>query len=243
MKRVFASVTLILGVLLAGCAGANAGKKVDYHGFGCVLSYEKNIAFNKYDIEVSFDGETQLRMTQGEKEYFQNEIPAGAHTIEVIGIGKGSNNASHKVDVVKPTYLSLTVKARWGGIDIVGVDELTLEQFVGTQKQVQDSRTALSEPTPSVTSGPTITLAPVQAEIEAPPAAGSELKVYFIDVGQADSALLTCDGANMLIDGGNAADSDLIYTFLKNHGIMNLDYVIATHVHEDHVGGLAGALN
>ena len=67
--------------------------------------------------------------------------------------------------------------------------------------------------------------------------------VYFIDVGQADSALAVCDGAAMLIDGGNVADSDLIYTFLKNHGVTHLNYIIATHAHEDHVGGLAGALN
>jgi competence protein ComEC len=71
----------------------------------------------------------------------------------------------------------------------------------------------------------------------------SGLTVYFIDVGQADSALVFCDGAAMLIDGGSAADSDLIYTFLKNHGVTRLDYIVATHAHEDHVGGLAGALN
>ena len=68
-------------------------------------------------------------------------------------------------------------------------------------------------------------------------------KVYFIDVGQADSALVVCDGKAMLIDGGNAADSDLIYSFLKNHNITHLDYIVATHAHEDHIGGLAGALN
>ena len=77
------------------------------------------------------------------------------------------------------------------------------------------------------------------------PAAGDDsgFTAYFIDVGQADSTLIVCDGAAMLIDGGNAADSDLIYTFLRNHGVMHLDYIIATHAHEDHVGGLAGALN
>ena len=67
--------------------------------------------------------------------------------------------------------------------------------------------------------------------------------VYFIDVGQADAALIVCDGASMLIDGGNAADSSLIYSFLRKRGIDHLDYIIATHAHEDHVGGLAGALN
>ncbi|MDR0292817.1 MAG: MBL fold metallo-hydrolase [Oscillospiraceae bacterium] len=72
---------------------------------------------------------------------------------------------------------------------------------------------------------------------------GSGLTVYFIDVGQADSALLLCDGAAMLIDGGNPSDSDLLYTFLKNRGVSRLDYIVATHAHADHVGGLAGALH
>ena len=67
--------------------------------------------------------------------------------------------------------------------------------------------------------------------------------IYFIDVGQADSALIICDDETMLIDGGNAGDSDLIYTFLRNRGVTHLDYVVATHAHEDHVGGLSGALN
>ena len=46
----------------------------------------------------------------------------------------------------------------------------------------------------------------------------------------------------MLIDGGNAADSNVIYTYLKKHEVKHLDYIIATHAHEDHVGGLPGAL-
>jgi len=71
----------------------------------------------------------------------------------------------------------------------------------------------------------------------------SSFEIHFIDVGQADAALILCDGKAMLIDGGNVADSSLIYTFLKNHGIDHLDYIVCTHAHEDHVGGLAGALN
>ena len=66
--------------------------------------------------------------------------------------------------------------------------------------------------------------------------------VHFIDVGQADAALVQCDGKAMLIDGGNAADSDLVYTYLKKQQIEYLDYVVCSHAHEDHVGGLSGAL-
>lgn len=75
------------------------------------------------------------------------------------------------------------------------------------------------------------------------PSTSSGFKVHFIDVGQADAALVICDGKTMLIDGGNSADSNLIYTYLKKQGVSHLDYIIATHAHEDHVGGLSGALN
>lgn len=71
----------------------------------------------------------------------------------------------------------------------------------------------------------------------------STFQVHFIDVGQADCALVLCDGKAMLIDGGNRDDSSLVYAYLKQHGISHLDYIVATHAHEDHVGGLAGALN
>lgn len=86
---------------------------------------------------------------------------------------------------------------------------------------------------------------PTEPEATTPPSIpnSSGFTVYFIDVGQADAALVVCDGKTMLIDGGNAADSNLIYSFLKKKGVSHLDYIIATHAHEDHVGGLSGALN
>ena len=71
---------------------------------------------------------------------------------------------------------------------------------------------------------------------------GEELRVLFIDVGQADSALLTCGGESLLIDGGNVDDSSTVYTVLKKNGVTHLDYVVCTHAHEDHAGGLSGAL-
>ena len=81
-----------------------------------------------------------------------------------------------------------------------------------------------------------------QAQPE-PLAEGSGFEVHFIDVGQADSALVICDGHYMLIDGGNAEDSDLVYAYLEQHGAKHLDCMVASHAHEDHIGGLSGALN
>ena len=69
------------------------------------------------------------------------------------------------------------------------------------------------------------------------------LEAHFIDVGQADAALVVCEGRAMLIDGGDIGDSSLIYSYLERHGLDYLDYIVCSHPHEDHVGGLAGALN
>jgi len=71
----------------------------------------------------------------------------------------------------------------------------------------------------------------------------NEIVVYFLDVGQAAAAFIICDGRTMLIDGGGASSSNLIYSFLDRNGIDHLDYIVNTHPHEDHVGGLSGALN
>ncbi len=64
------------------------------------------------------------------------------------------------------------------------------------------------------------------------------LKVHYIDVGQADSILIEQNKHFMLIDAGNNADSNLVVNYLKQQNVSKLDYVIGTHPHEDHIGGL-----
>ena len=71
----------------------------------------------------------------------------------------------------------------------------------------------------------------------------NNLKVYYFDVGQADSILVVNDNKTMLIDAGNNDDGELIVNNIKKLGISKLDYVIGTHPHEDHIGGLDNVID
>ena len=64
------------------------------------------------------------------------------------------------------------------------------------------------------------------------------LYVHYIDVGQGDSELVCCNGEYMLIDAGEPDASDTVLEYLDRHGIDKLDYLVCTHGHSDHCGGL-----
>ncbi len=64
------------------------------------------------------------------------------------------------------------------------------------------------------------------------------LQVHFIDVGQADGILITQGNHNMLIDAGTNEAAEIVVDYLNENKINDLDYVIGTHPHEDHIGGL-----
>lgn len=66
----------------------------------------------------------------------------------------------------------------------------------------------------------------------------TSLKVYFFDVGQADSMLIQNNGENMLIDAGNNEDGEMLVNNLKTLGVEKIDYLVGTHPHEDHIGGM-----
>ena len=72
-------------------------------------------------------------------------------------------------------------------------------------------------------------------------AAGME--IVFLDVGEGDAIFVTADGESMMVDGGLPEYSDMIYSFLKARDTDVLKYVVCTHPHSDHVGGLSGALS
>ena len=82
-------------------------------------------------------------------------------------------------------------------------------------------------------------------EIEVAPGVTSTyglMRVHFIDVGQADSAFIELgNGQTMLIDAGRSG-SDVV-DYIRNLQYETIDYVVASHPHDDHIGGMATVLN
>ncbi len=65
-----------------------------------------------------------------------------------------------------------------------------------------------------------------------------EMEVHFLDVGQGDCTLIRCGGEAMLIDAGDNEQGTKIQSYLQNHGVDDLKYVVCTHPDEDHIGGI-----
>lgn len=71
----------------------------------------------------------------------------------------------------------------------------------------------------------------------------NKMLVHYIDVGQGDSILIQVNNKNLLIDAGPKSDKTKLLDYLSNLNLEKLDYVIATHPHEDHIGNMADIID
>lgn len=94
---------------------------------------------------------------------------------------------------------------------------------------IQPSTTAFSESEPIQT---------VELSTSEPETIEGTLVLHMIDVGQADSFLLVQNGHTALIDCGTRSTGEDVVKYLKKLGVTKLDYVIGTHPHYDHMGGM-----
>lgn len=99
--------------------------------------------------------------------------------------------------------------------------------FSCEQQPAEDANTTFPEVVPAPTAG----------------ADADEMTVSFLDVDQGDSILIQAEAGTVLIDAGERDQDDVVIADLKKYGVTEIDYIIATHPHSDHIGGLIGVLN
>lgn len=71
----------------------------------------------------------------------------------------------------------------------------------------------------------------------------SKLNIFYFYVGEADCTLIMNKGQVMLIDAGEDTDGELIVQFLKKIEVQQIDYLVATHSDDDHIGGMKDIVN
>ena len=76
-------------------------------------------------------------------------------------------------------------------------------------------------------------LAPIVLSTSCP----DDVTVYFLDVGQGDSILVKTPSKNILIDGGPTSAGSTVLNDLNAYQVTKIDLMVATHPHEDHIGG------
>jgi beta-lactamase superfamily II metal-dependent hydrolase len=72
---------------------------------------------------------------------------------------------------------------------------------------------------------------------------GEHIFIHYIDVGQGNAVLIQSADHAVLIDAGEARYGTRVVTYLREAGVTRLDYVVATHPHSDHIGGLIAVIN
>lgn len=79
-------------------------------------------------------------------------------------------------------------------------------------------------------------------DVLSPTVPDGDVQIHFIDVGQGDSTLICSDEVSILIDAGPGSSADALASFVKRR-TYEIDYMILTHPHEDHIGGSDDILN
>lgn len=70
-----------------------------------------------------------------------------------------------------------------------------------------------------------------------------EVLFHFIDVSQGDAALIQSEGKNMLIDAGPKSSGKRLVDYMKQQNVTTLDYLVASHPLDDHIGGMRDVLD
>lgn len=154
--------------------------------------------------------------------------------------GSGTQNKARKFKLWYVLIALFALVSLFSGCS----NQNTVDTTPSPSIQVSQSPSQLPEASPSPSAEPEPSSVPAIGMLtEKLPTNNTELRIDYINVGQADSILITNNGESMLIDAGNNADGNDVVGYLNARGVLSLKYVVGTHPHEDHIGGLDTVIN
>lgn len=158
---------------------------------------------------------------------------------------KESSNNKIKIINTLVTIAILIAIAFFGGENILDVITAHSQEIIGTQngQTAETKKLTINRNSNDGEQDADITVQVGDSCISEINVNEDTLRVYYFDVGQADSILIVNNGESMLIDAGNNSDGNLVVNNIKKIGINKLNYVVGTHSHEDHIGGLDDVIN
>ena len=249
MKKTLVSLLLVLCCLffLVGCGGEATDIQVDSTEQSVEGAYSGDLAFYAELPDKSVCVDKTIEVTGEFTEKFLSNYYIGSSSDEFYIFFFFDEKTDEVKQLAEGDIITVRGKCvdseddkmQLSACELVSVIKNEQTQVLPPTPEPTQEEAVAPQPTPTPTQKPTATpdLTPE------PTPENSTFSIHFIDVGQADAALVECDGHYMLIDGGNVEDSNLIYSVLKKADVKKLDIIVGTHAHEDHVGGLPGALN
>ena len=113
-----------------------------------------------------------------------------------------------------------------------------------TSPLIEETTASSTETTTTIATTTTTTVSTTAEPVVEFTEFSDDMKVHFIDVDQGDSTFIELpNGEAMLIDAGEADQGDKVVTYIYTQGYDTIDYVVATHAHSDHIGGLPVVLD
>ena len=135
----------------------------------------------------------------------------------------------------KTSFLAILLAALVLAAGVVTKDSELIKSYVPVLlEQLQTMDTAVPEEMPPKAEAKTQ---------EAVKTADDILAVTALDIGQGDSILVQMQGKNILIDSGDRSEAARLLTKLEENHVEQIDMLIATHPHADHIGGMKAVLN
>lgn len=162
---------------------------------------------------------------------------------------KITENPGTSLSVEKTTDPTKFDRANQTSITTTSPDKVTQSELESATKTFDDAPSTSSSTSDSSQTSIKSSGSKSQQEVSAtskqkePDQSSNFVKVHFIDVGQGDATLIEADGQFCLIDAGEEKQASDVIDYLRDQKVKKLDYVIGSHPHSDHIGGLDLVIN